>query len=99
MLIGFGSRVPWEAVPVILPPKGRSSAGISSPLPRFIQGAEAKGRLVNAAHGRKVLCLIITGSNQVVLPAVAPLWALREEEKKRQAEGLGNLTGRGDGTA
>jgi len=87
MLIGFGSRVPWEAVPVILPPKGRSSAGIFSPLPRFIQGAEAKGRLVNAAHGRKVLCLIITGSNQVVLPAVAPSGPCGKRRKSGRRRG------------
>jgi len=99
MQIGFGSRLPWEAVRVILPSKGRSHARISTPVPWFIPPAEAQGRLVNANPGWKVLSLIITGSNQIVLPAVAPLWGRPEKEKKRQAEGPGNLTEGGDGTA
>jgi hypothetical protein len=86
MLIGFGPRVPCEAVRVILPPKGRIYAGTSAPRQRFIQRAEAEGRLVNAAHGRKVLSLIITDSNQVVLSAVAPetLWGGRRTKNGRR---------------
>ena len=72
---------------VILPSKGRSYAGISTPVPRFIPRAEAEGRLVNANPGWKVLSLIITGSNQVVFPAVAPSGAGRKRKKSGRRKG------------
>jgi regulator of extracellular matrix RemA (YlzA/DUF370 family) len=89
MQIGFGSRIPWEAVRVILPPKGTFNYKIFSPLRRLIQRAEAEGRLVNAAHGRRLLSLMITNRNQVVLSAVAPetLWGGRKTKSGRRKTG------------
>ena len=58
--IGFGNLVNADRIISVVSPE-------SAPVKRMIQEAKTNGSLIDATHGRKTLCVIITDSDNVVL--------------------------------
>jgi hypothetical protein len=58
--IGFGNLVNADRVISIVSPE-------SAPVKRIVQKSKEKGTLIDATHGRKTQCVIITDSDNVVL--------------------------------
>ena len=58
--IGFGNLVNTDRIISIVSPE-------SAPVKRIVQEAKANGSLIDATHGRKTMCVIITDSDNVIL--------------------------------
>lgn len=63
--IGFGNLINAERVISILSPE-------SAPVKRMIQTGKENGTLIDATHGRKTQCVIITDSDNIVLSYLEP---------------------------
>ena len=59
--IGFGNLVNADRVVSILSPE-------SAPVKKIIKESKAKFLLIDATHGRKTMSVIITDSENVILP-------------------------------
>ena len=58
--IGFGNLINADRVISIVSPE-------SAPVKRMVQKSKENGTLIDATHGRKTKCVIITDSDNVIL--------------------------------
>lgn len=58
--IGFGNMVNADRLIAVVSPE-------SAPIKRIITDAKAKGRLIDATHGRRTRAVLITDSDHIIL--------------------------------